>query len=122
LLEESEALAAETVDGWLEQQACGESAERTEGQCEANLVAKLGDGRAGGWVGELGEMVVVLEEGEAASLLGVLEEGFGGDVVWAAAGEIWVRRDEGGDEGVVLGGQAELPSAPDYAAVGGDVA
>ena len=66
--------------------------------------------------------MVVLEEGEAAVFLRVLEERFRGDVAIGDAGEVFVGWDEGCDEGVVLGGQSELPAAPDYAAVGDDVA
>ena len=73
-------------------------------------------------VDERGEVVVVLEEGEAAALLGVLEPGLGGDVVMADACWVFVGCGEAGDEGVVLGGEAELPAAPVDAAVGGDVA
>ena len=105
-----------------QQKACGEAAERAEGKGEADFIVQLGDGRAGGDIVGLVEVVVVLEEGEAAALLGVLEEGFGGEGVVVDAGEVLVGRDEGGDEGVVLGGEAELPASPMDAAAGSDVA
>jgi len=106
----------------LEYKTGTDATERAEGQGEAYFVAEFGDGGAGCGVEEFGEMVVVLEEGKAAALLGVLEESFRGDVVMADSAEMFVGRDECGDEGVVFGGEAELPAAPDDAAVGDDVA
>ena len=53
--------------------------------------------------------------------------GFLGDLLMVDADEVGVRRDEAGEEGVVLGGEAELPAAPVNAAscahmAGGDAA
>jgi hypothetical protein len=120
-LQKRETLAAEAPDVGCEDQLRGEAADGTEGEGEADFIPEFRDGSAIGCVRELSEMVVVLKEGEAAAFLGVLEEGFGGEIVLAEAGEVFVGRDEAGDEGVVLRRQAELPSAPHDAAVGDDV-
>lgn len=56
-----------------EQVLCREATDQAEGQPETDFVVEFGDGCAGGGVRRLVEVVVMLEEGEAAALLSVLE-------------------------------------------------
>ena len=69
-----------------EDQRCGDAAERSEGESEADLVVQGGEGLPGGGVARFREVVVVLEEGEAAFGLGVLEPGGGGGRAWDRGG------------------------------------
>jgi len=99
--EAGEALAAEAADVGGDQVLCRGATEGAEGEGEADFVLEFGDGCSGDGVGGFVEVVVVLEEGEAAALLGVLEEGFLGDLVVVDAEEVGVGWNEFGDEGVV---------------------
>lgn len=101
MFEECEAAAEESLDVRDHDDAAYEGAGPTEWQGEAELVLKES---AAAVLGR-GEVVVMLEGGEAAAAHGVLEE---------------VRRVEGGDEGLVKLWEAELPAAPEEAVVGGD--
>ena len=99
--EEGKALAEETTDVGDEDEAGYEAAEGAEGEGEADFVFE--EGALGGG----GEVVVVLEGGETALFLGVLEEGGLGIA---------------GDEGVVDLREEELPATPGDSVSQDDVA
>jgi hypothetical protein len=119
-----EALAGEAGDVGGEEEGGGQGPEGAEGESKVDFVGEGGDGLEGDRIWGLAEEVVVLKEGETAFGLGILKPGYGlefGDGV--QLGEVCgVGSGEAGDEGVVVGGEAELPTVPMDTAVGDDVA
>lgn len=133
-LDALEALAGEAGDVGGEEEGGGQASEGAEGEGETDLVVEgsRGEGGDGLWSGDglpesgwrLAEEVVVLKEGEAAFGLGILKPGYGLEFVFGVQlGEVCgVGSGEAGDEGVVVGGEAELPTVPVDSAVGDDMA